>query len=144
MKRKTNKEILFLVLAFVLYIIGVFFIKPNNTESLKKQGVAQQEEYYYEDEFGYEHEGETLIDVKGIGKILTYKDVYFAAIPMFLISLIMSMILFGDEKEQSAIIANGVLGLLLIWITSKGTVIATILFWLSLISLNYVLKTDKK
>lgn len=76
--------------------------------------------------------------------VLTYNNIYFAAIPMCIVSLAMGMIFFGKENYQNAIIANGVLGLLLIWITSKGTVIATILYWLSLVSLHYVFKTDKK
>lgn len=144
MKRKFNKTSLFLILALVFYFVGICFIKPNDIESLKKRGIAQQEEYYYEDEFGDEYEGETLVEIKGIGKILTYNDIYYAAIPMCIISLVMGMIFFGKEKYQNAIIANGVLGLLLIWITSKGTIVSTILYWLSLVSLHLVIKTDKK
>lgn len=143
MKNKSKSQWLLLI-PVVLYIVGLAFIKPTNIEHLKNKGVAQQEEYYYEDEFGDEHEGETLIEIKEFGKILTYKDVYLATIPMFLISIIMGMIFFGKEKYQNAIIANGVLGLLLIWITSKGTIVSTILYWLSLVSLHLVIKTDKK
>ena len=143
MKHKSKSSWLLLI-TVVLYFAGLAFIKPTNIEFLKNTGIAQQEEYIYENEFGDEYESETLIDIKGIGKVLTYKDVYFAAIPMFLISIIMGMILFGNEKYENAIIANGVLGLLLIWITSKGTVIATILYWLSFVSFNFILKIDKK
>ena len=144
MKKKFNKTTLFFILTIVFYFVGVCFIKPNDVDSLKKQGIVQQEEYYYDDEFGDEQEDETLIDIKGIGKVLTYKNIYYAAIPMCIISLVMGMIFFGKEKYQNAIIANGVLGLLLIWITSKGTIVSTILYWLSLVSLHLVIKTDKK
>lgn len=119
----------------------MFFIKPTNIELLKESEIASQEEYTYYDNDGEEHEEESLIEVTGIGKILTYKDIYFASIAMFLIAIIIGAIVFEGGIETRSedslchiIFANCVLGVLLIWLTSKETIVSTIFFWLGIIA----------
>ena len=127
------------MLAVAFYLAGAFLIPKTNTEYLKEKGIANQEEYTYTDSEGEEHEGESYIDIKGIGKILTYKDVYFSSIGMLFVALILCRILFGEDEYaehemKCMIFANCIIGVLLIWMTSKETVVSTILFWFGIIT----------
>lgn len=72
----------------------MFCAKTPDIESLKQSGIATQEEYTYLDSEGEEHEGETLVEITGIGKILTYSDVYFAPIPLFLLAMLIGAFVF--------------------------------------------------
>lgn len=125
-----------LVLAF--YFAGAFLIPKQDIQSLKDAGIANQEEYAYTDSEGEEHEGETLIEFKGVGRVLTYSDIYLASIPMLFFSVIFAKFIFDDSKEMECMIfGNCVLGLLLIWLTSKDTIVSTILFWLGIFAAGY-------
>ena len=146
-KLKWN-DVYWLILAIVFYFAGAFFMKPVDVEPLKKMGLAQQEEYTYEDSEGEEYEGFALIRLKGLGKVLTYKDVYLFSIPLFILSLFFSLLIFGVEEYrhfevQCVVLANCVLGALLFKLTTKGFVISTILFWLGIIASLVYLGTGK-
>lgn len=133
----------FFVLAF--YFSGYFLAEKIDVEPLKEMGIAKQEEYVYSDSNGDDHEGQTLIEIKGLGEILTYKDVYLASIPMFLIVLIIKHILYEKEDDLKYLIfANCILGCLLVRVTSKGNIPSTVLFWLGIIAATYLRKTDKE
>ncbi len=113
-------------------------MERQNVEPLKQIGVANQEEYTYVDREGEAQEGETLLSIKGIGRVLTYKDIYFASIPMFLISLFLGHVIFstvgtGKNDLLYVLFANCILGLLLIYLTTKGNIIPTALFWAGII-----------
>lgn len=137
-----------LILAIVFYFAGAFFMKPVDVEPLKKMGLAQQEEYTYEDSEGEEYEGLSLIWIKGLGNVLTYKDVYLFSIPLFLLSLCFNFVIFGNENYrylelQCVVLANCVLGVLLFRLTTKGQIISTILFWLGIVASLVYLATSK-
>lgn len=150
-KKKINSPLLLLALALVFYTTGFFFVKPMDIDSLKEAGIATQEEYTYIDQDGEEHEDETLITINKIGKILTYKDIYLASVPMLLIAMVIGAVLFGSGMKTTSndslrhiIFANCVLGVLLIWLTSKGTIISTLSFWLGIISAYFALNSSSK
>lgn len=127
-----------LILALVFYFVGAVLVNQGDIDSLKEMGVVNQEEYTYTDSDGEEHEGETLMEVKGVGEVLTYKDIYSSSIPIFFAALILSSILFKGSNNgmqiKFIIFANCILGFLLIWLTTKQNIIPTILFWLGIIS----------
>ena len=126
------------LIPIVFYFAGVFFIPNMDVESLTDKGFANQEEYSYIDADGEEHEGRTLIDIKGIGSVLTYKDVYMASLPIFMLSLIFGKIIIDDNNEIGHVMfANCVLGVLLIWLTSTSTIVSTILFWLGIFAAGF-------
>lgn len=127
-----------ILIPIVFYIVGLIMIKPVDIDKLKDKGYAEQEEFTYFDSDGDEHEGETLISVSGLGKVLVYKDIYLASTSMLIIAYIIGAIVYRDTDGklgmQHIIFANCILGLLLIWLTSKANIIPTILFWLGIIS----------
>lgn len=140
----------FLVLSVALYVGGFFFIKPTDIGQLKEIGVAVQEEYTYIDNEGEEHEGESYIKIAGIGNVLTYKDVYSASVAMIVIAMVIGAVLWGDgvkikshESLRHIVFANCILGVLLIWITTKETIVPTIFFWSGIVTAYIVVRSMK-
>lgn len=138
---------LFLPVAF--YVAGIAFIERNNIEPLKQLGYAEQEEYSYVDRDGEEHEDETLIKIDGLGKILTYQNVYLASIPMFILALIFGVFVNNGKLEsvdevRYVVFANCILGALLIWLTTRDNWIATFFFWLGIIAahINLIIRNE--
>lgn len=132
-------------LSIILYIIGLFQIEPKNIENLKRCGIARQDEYTCIDSEGEEHEGRELINIKGIGPVITYLDVYFATIPFLIVSLVLAKVIFNSSDELRFIIyTNCVLGILLIWLTTKPNILSTILYWSGIIVASFALKENKK
>ena len=145
--KKTKTAVWGLIFVFVFYSAGAALMKRTDVEPIKEMGVANQEEYTYTDSNGDDHEGQTLIEIKGLGSVLTYQDIYFASIPMFLISCIIGHFIFhGDDAREIeyAMFANCVLGVLLIRLTSTGNIASTILFWLGIIAASFVRKPKEK
>lgn len=138
-KKYPLSPVFWLVLTLVLYITGFFLIKSPDVGILKKAGLAEQEEYIVTNQDGEEYFAESLIDVKGLGKVLTYQEIYLFSIPLFFASMFLGCIIFnGGEISTTrmsirhAIFANCILGLLLIWVTSKANIPSTVLFWLGI------------
>ena len=134
------------ILTVAFYFSGAFFIKQPDIEKLKNMGIAHQEEYTYVDRYGEEHDDETLIEIKGIGGILTYKDIYGAAVALIVPSMFVGWLIFGSNGERTPsskdslkhiMFADCILGLLLIWLTSKENIPSTILYWLGIISAGF-------
>lgn len=142
MKRKRiNLSFVFLLVALVFYFVGAIFIPPDKIEYLKHDGYAEQEKYTYTDDDGEEHEDLSLIKIDGLGKIFTYKDIYFMSIPMFVIAMVFGALVFGKgietdsvESLRHIIFANCVLGVLLIRLTTKDCAWATAFFWIGIIA----------
>lgn len=125
-----TRDYIFIALAIICYFVGVAFITPNDVDTLKKKGISEQEEYTYIDNDGEEHEDKTLISIDGLGKVLTYRDVYFSALAMLVISMIAGRLSMGDKEEfKHMVFGNCIIGVLLIYLTTKSNIIATILFW---------------
>lgn len=123
-----------LIYAITLYFAGAILIPRQNFGLLKRMGIAKQEMYTYTDDDGEEQERESLIELKGTGKILTYSDVYFSTIPLLVISLILARCVFSKEvaerdEVKCLIYTNSIVGILLIWLTRKPCVLSTTLFW---------------
>lgn len=126
------------IIPFAIYASGALLIEKTDISLLKARGYAEQEEYTYYDSEGEEREGETLIRIKGLGKVLTYSDVYLFSMPLFMVFPLIGRCIFGDDKggnidTKSVIFGNCVLGLLLVYLTTKGNILPTCLFWLGII-----------
>lgn len=134
---KRNKRIkrLHIILGFIFYFCGLFLIKSVDIENLKQLGVAHQEEFLYTDSEGEEYEDITLIDIKGVGKIFTYRDVYLEGFTMLILALIMGEVYFGrGEMGKCIIFAECIIGVLLLRLTTKANILPTILFWLCVVA----------
>lgn len=132
-----------LVLSMVLYLAGLFLIHKPNIEHLKHRGVVNQEQILYYDSYGDEHESESLIEIRGIGRILTYSDIYIATIPLLIISCVLAKIIFNrTDKRRFMIFTNCILGVLLLWLTSKPNILSTILYWGSIITASFIPNND--
>lgn len=132
--------------AIVFYAIGLFFMPYQDVDRLEKSGFAKQETYTYTDSDGEEHEAETLIELEGIGNVLTYKDVYLSSIPFLVISLILARLIFNDDKADRNelrfwMYTNSVIGVMLIWLTKKSCIVSTILFWAGIVMAHFAEKS---
>ena len=150
-KKYIQSPVFWLILTLVLYFVGFFLIKSPDTRILKEAGLAEQEEYVVTDQDGEEYFTESLIDVKGLGKVLTYHEIYLSSIPLFFVSMFLGCIIFnGGEISTTrmsirhAIFANCILGLLLIWVTSKANIPSTVLFWLGIFTAGISLLFEHK
>lgn len=144
--KNTKRSTWGLIFTLAFYITGAFLMETNDVEKLKKMGVAKQHEYVHTDSYGDEHEGQSLIEIDGLGHILTYRDIYLASIPMLLIGAIIGYFIFkGDSSYElhSIIIANCVLGILLVRVTSSSNIPSTILFWLGIIAATFIISPHK-
>lgn len=125
-----------IAITVLFYFTGFMLIDSQDVSQLKDAGLAEQEEYVVTNQDGEEFIEESLIDIKGLGKVLTYQEIYLFSIPLFFASMILGCIIFnGGEisttrmSMKHAIFANCVTGLLLIWVTSKANIPSTVLFW---------------
>lgn len=150
-KKYIQSPVFWLILTLLLYFVGFFLIKSPDTRILKEAGLAEQEEYVVTDQDGEEYFTESLIDIKGLGKVLTYHEIYLSSIPLFFVSMFLGCIIFnGGEISTTrmsirhAIFANCILGLLLIWVTSKANIPSTILFWLGIFTAGISLMFEKE
>ena len=151
MKKILHNTCFKLLLPVLLYTVGASLIDHYDIEHLKNMGYAEQEEYLYEDSNGDEHEGKTLVEISGIGKVLTYEDIYFAPIIMFIFAMLFGGLVFYEGvvfesryEIEHVIFANCILGVLLVWLTTKSNVIPTILFWLGNVAALIVIKTSNE
>lgn len=141
MKKKFNLSLWLLVLAIAFYFAGVIFIPKTSIETLKMHELAEQEDYIYEDNDGEEHEGLSLIRIDGLGKVFIYEDIYFMSVWMVIIAMFFGSIILGEgsntesnESLKHITLANCVLGVLLIRLTTKDYILPTIFFWLGIIA----------
>ncbi len=144
MKRRTKERLLkffrqfWFIIPFAIYASGALLIEKTDISFLKARGYAEQEEYTYYDREGEEREGITLIRIKGLGKVLTYSDVYLSSVVLFVLFPLMGRCIFGNNNEsvgdtKSVIFGNCVLGVLLVSLTTKGNILPTCLFWVGII-----------
>lgn len=139
MKKLLNSAWFKLLLPIFLYCIGAAFVQRNNIDRLKYLGCAEQEEYTYVDRDGEIQEGESLIKIDGLGKILTYKDVYISPIYMFVLALMFGAFmnegyLKGEDQFRYMIFANCIIGIFLVSLTTSENWIATAFFWLGIVA----------
>jgi len=141
--KKKDKAIWGIILVLVFYFSGAFLMEPVNVEPLAEKGLASDD---------YDNEN-SLMEIKGIGTILTYRNVYLASIPMLLIAPIIGILLYkkgeitnsnNDEQIGWIIFGNCILGLLLLPLTSKGNIPSTVLFWLGIIAATFLKKPNKE
>ena len=138
---KSDVSSLLLLLAVCFYIVGGFLIYEDKTY-LQRNGI-QQENVVYTDDDGEEHEEEGLIEIQGIGNVLRYKDIYLSTLPFLIVSCILARVVFNSTDEvRFMIYTNCILGLLLIWLTTKESAVSTILYWCGIITASYANKKD--
>lgn len=141
MKMFTPTVLLFLVVVF--YLVGLFLIQKPNIESLKQHGIIKQEQTTYIDKDGEEHEDKSLIEIVGFGQVLSYQDIYFATIPFLIVACVLAKVIFNSTDEiRFMIFTTSILGLLLVWLTSKPNVVSTILYWCSIITASFIPKRN--
>lgn len=132
-KSKIPTLLLFLAVAF--YFAGAFLIPKQDVDSLS---YANQEEYDYDDDEGEEHTSVSLIRIDGIGKVYTYKDIYCMSVPMFVLAMVFGVAVFNrkdtDTSLRCIILANCVLGVLLIRLTTKDFIWPTVFLWLGIVT----------
>ena len=138
-KNYSRWQVFWSITFLVLYAAGALLMKTPDLGRLKEAGLVQQEEHVivYPDGDEY-YATDSMIDIAGIGSILTYRDLYYFAVPLFFASLFLGCIIFKGTISTSemdikhVIFAHCILGLLLIWVTSKENIPSTVLYWLSL------------
>ena len=150
MKKLLNSSWFKLLLPIILYFVGIVFIQRNDIGRLKYLGYAEQEEYTYVDRNGVEHEDESLIKIDGLGKILTYQDIYLSSIYMFVLAIVFGLLmnegtLEGVDQFKYVIFANCIIGALLVLLTTSDNWIATVFFWLGIIAayFNLIIKYEE-
>lgn len=131
--------------AIAFYVIGLFCLHRQGIGQLEKMGIAKQEIFTYTDSDGEEHKGETLLEVDGVGSVLTYTDIYTSSIPFFVISLILARFVFNERVYRDElgflIYTNSIIGVLLIWLTKKSCIVSTILFWAGIVMAHFAEKS---
>ncbi len=142
-KRKqflSSSWILLFPIAF--YVSGLFLIPNENIDHLKRIGYAEQHEYTWYDSDGEEHEDETLITIDGVGRILTYKDLYFSAITLFVPALVLGGIVFGQRVNgiKCLIFCNCLIGVTLLKLTTSQHLTSTILYWTGIAAAFFCIK----
>lgn len=136
-KIKVDVSTLLLFITLCLYLTGGFLIREEETS-------VQRESFVYYDSEGEEYEGEKLIEIEGIGKVLSYSDIYLSTLSFLIISAILAKVIFNNSSpEWFLIYTNCILGLLLIWLTTKSNVISTILYWCGIITASCSIKKEK-
>ena len=112
-----------------------------SVENVNELGYAKQQPYFYTDKNQEIIEGGGLIEVEGIGKVITYQDVYIGAIVISFISLIFGAIIFYRDRSDMTnleglgywMFGNCIVGAFLIALTTKANIPSTILFSLGLL-----------
>ena len=80
-------------------------------------------------------------DMDDIRWVITYTEMYESPIILFIVLLCIVEI---KNDYDIFIIGNGIIGIFLVYMTSKETVVATICYWAALIALYLVVKIDTK
>ena len=138
------KELLLLFIPLFLYVIGGLFIKENDYDLLIKKNVLLNE-YSMDDEQPHFIKPK----IKGIGAVITYNTLYLSAIPLSILAMLLGGIIYNNWKVfentnelEDVLFVNCIIGLLLIFTTSKPTIIPTIFYWCAIIS-GYIIITTK-
>lgn len=114
----------------------------QEVDYLKHIGIAEQNEYTYTTSDGEEHEGETLIDIQGLGPILTYRDVYLSSPALFLFAITIGCLSVGknpletdsDRQLDFVVFMNCILAYFLIRLTTHENLYSTIFFCLGILA----------
>lgn len=141
---KVDKPTVTLLIVFLFYLIGLFVAPNIDIDRAKRLGIIKQECEVYIDNDGEEHEYEPLIEIIGYGRVLGYKDIYIATIPFLLVSCILAKIIFRSTDElRFMIYTSCILGLLLIILTTRQSILSTILYWCGIFTAAYILHYDE-
>lgn len=135
-----------ILLAFLLYSVGVCFIAEEKPQHiLGETTIVPRKEYVYTDSEGEEHESKTLIEMRGIGKIITFKDIYLSAVSLMIPILIVGRITLGNSNElQHLLFGFCIIGVFLVWVSTKHNTLSVILYWLCIMTLSLLNNNDKK
>ena len=136
----------------LFYLAGAFLMNGVSVEKVNELGYAKQQPYFYTDKNQEIIEGGGLIEVEGIGKVITYQDVYFGAIVISFLSLIFGAIIFYRDRSDMTnleglgywMFGNCIVGAFLIALTTKANIPSTILFWLGVLSIEYARILERK
>lgn len=124
-----------LLFPVLFYLTGLFLCPSEDFHSLKNMGYAERKEYTWTDNDGEEHGDQALVHLKGVGYVLTFRDVYVSVIGLFVPFLIIGRMLFGEWQNEFECIlfGNCVIGLALIALSTKCHIASTILYWAGII-----------
>ena len=121
------------------YFIGFFFIPSSDLSYVVDSKIMNTIGHIHPDEEGDYNIDDYSIELKGIGKILTYKELYIT--PML---LCIWFIIAGVDNKKSVPFMVSIIGILLIYLTTRDKIIPTVCFWLSLIALYISIRVDVK
>lgn len=131
-----------LILSIVFYTIGILCMNRQEVDYLKHIGIAEQNEYTYTTSDGEEHEGETLIDIQGLGPILTYRDVYLSSPALFVFAIVIGCFSTGQQPTKTdsdrqldfVVFMNCILAYFLIRLTTHENLYSTIFFCVGILA----------
>lgn len=122
------------------YFIGFFFIPSSDLSYVVDSKIMNTIGHIHPDEEGGYSIDDYSIEIKGIGKILTYKELYIT--PMLL--CIWFVIAGAYNNKMSVPFMVSIIGIFLIYLTTIDRIIPTVCFWLSLIALYVGIHVDVK
>lgn len=130
-----------LILSVVLYFVGAAFIPNESVERLKSLGYAEQNDYTWIDHGGEEHEDRSTLKIEGVGKVLTYRELYSFSCVLIIPILLIGRWLFGKSQDElrTIIFGNSLIGIGLIVVSTKAHLMSTIMFWLGIIAASLYL-----
>lgn len=133
-----------LIFALLLYIAGIVAMQKENSLYEHDTAVVQRQNRVYVDNEGEEHDSESLMEIQGVGFVLAYKDVYLSTFVLIIPFLIAGKFVFGEQNELLPVLFGFVvIGMFLIWLTSKPNIYSTIFYWLGILTLSLLKKQIK-
>lgn len=119
------------------YFIGFFLIPSTDLSYLTRVNAFNDKVYTDDDE--WLTSDEYSMNIKGIGKVVTYRELYYA--PML---LCIWFVIAGVDNKKSVPFMVSIIGILLIYLTTIDKIIPTVCFWLSLIAFYICIRVDVK
>ncbi len=129
-----------LIIPLTLYMLGALFIPKSNSDKLKQTGLAYQEEYTWVDKEGEEHEEQSLLTVYGVGRVLTYVDVYSSLIVLFIPILVAGRLIYGEcqDERRTLLLGASIIGFGLISISTTENVVSSVCYWVGIIAFSVI------
>lgn len=150
-KNYTRWQVFWFIMPLVLYAVGAILMKTPDLGRLREVGLTHQEEHVIVNPDGGEYYAtDSMVEIDGIGSILTYRDLYYFAVPLFFASLFLGCLIFkgtistSEMDTRHVIFSHCILGLLLIWVTSKENIPSTVLYWLSIFAVGICAMMEPK
>ena len=143
-KLMNNIGVLFLLMA-AFYFTG-FALMPEQDTAIFNKAMHSVNANGYVDDYGDDTDFEipNPISIDGIGRVLTYEEVYaLPLINLYVGTMIFWLLTYGEEHRQSyfsaacIVTTNAMSGIILIYLTDKPHILPTVFYWLGIIVAAY-------